>query len=158
MQGHNTATTSETSLSALENIQRSMASMAKIMQTLIAQEGGRKDNCRQSPTTSWVSYKGQESSSEGCSSSDEDDKPEKSKKHKHDRPSENQTDNHKDDVDELIGKSKAESEPRAKVARLCPESDDENLEILMAIDKELNQEEKLDKPVSDTLASIINKR
>ena len=55
-------------------------------------------------------------------------------------------------------RSKAESESRAKVSRLCPESDDENLEVLIAIDKELNQEEKPDKPVSDTLASIINKR
>ena len=44
VQGHNTATTSGTSLSALKNIQRSMASMAKIIQTLIAQEGGHNDN------------------------------------------------------------------------------------------------------------------
>ena len=127
-----------------------MVSMAKIMQTLLAQEGGHKGNGRQSLATSWASYEGQESSSEGCSSSDEDDKPEKRKKRKHDRPSENQTDYHRDNVDELIGKSKAESEPRAKVASLCPESDDKNLEILMAIDKEVNQKEKLDKPVSDT--------
>ena len=69
------------------------------MQTLIAQEGGHKDNGRQSPAISWASYEGQESSSEGCSSSDEADKPEKRKKRNHDRPSENQTDNHKDDVD-----------------------------------------------------------
>ena len=65
VQGHNTAIMSGTSLRALENIQRSMASMAKIMQTLIAQEGGHKDNGRQSPATSWTSYEGQESSSEG---------------------------------------------------------------------------------------------
>ena len=78
--------------------------MAKIIQALIAQEGGHKDDCRQSPAASWVSYEGQESLSEGCSSSDEDDKPEKRKKRKHGRPSENQIDNHKDDVDELIGK------------------------------------------------------
>ena len=128
------------------------------MQPLIVQEGGHKDNGRQSPATSWASYDGQKSSSEGCSSSDEGDNPEKRKRHKHDRSSKNQTDNHKDDVDELSGRSKAESEPGANVARLFPESDDENLEILMTIDKELNQEEKRDKPVSDTLTSIINKR
>ena len=73
VQGHNAATTSGTSPSTLENIQRSMASMAKIMQTLIAQKGGHEDNGRQSPVTSWAIYEDLESSPEGCASSDKDD-------------------------------------------------------------------------------------
>ena len=73
VQGRNAATTSGTSPSTLENIQRSMASMAKIMQTLIAQKGGHEDNGRQSPVTSWAIYEDLESSSEGCASSDKDD-------------------------------------------------------------------------------------
>ena len=51
-QGHNAVTMSGTILSPLENIQRSMSSTAKIMQTLIAQKGGHKDNSRQSAVTS----------------------------------------------------------------------------------------------------------